>query len=149
MARSPLALIGALFIHCIGTSGLLACSARNGWAGAHAARALRSVGQVRPRARESAVPALVSRVEKPRNIVFVILESVRADATCISHDPECKRTEATNQLLPKRFGFSQMRSMDSTTAVSLAVLWGGLLPNEDRETLHTWPLLFDYAHAAG
>jgi glucan phosphoethanolaminetransferase (alkaline phosphatase superfamily) len=106
--------------------------------------------QIRPRSRESLpVPALVSRVDTPRNVVFVILESVRADATCIDHDPECRRTEATNRLFPRRFGFTQMRSMASTTAVSLAVLWGGLLPNEDRETLHTWPLLFDYARAAG
>jgi glucan phosphoethanolaminetransferase (alkaline phosphatase superfamily) len=106
--------------------------------------------QTRPRARKSLpVPPLVSRVDTPRNVIFVILESVRADATCVSYEPECKRTEATNRLFPDRFGFSQMRSMDSTTAVSLAVLWGGLLPNEDRETLHTWPLLFDYARAAG
>jgi glucan phosphoethanolaminetransferase (alkaline phosphatase superfamily) len=106
--------------------------------------------QIRPRARESLpVPALVSQVDKPRNVIFVILESVRADATCIDYDPECRRTAATNRLFPERFGFSQMRSMASTTAVSLAVLWGGLLPNEDRETLHTWPLLFDYARAAG
>lgn len=106
--------------------------------------------QVRPRARESLpVPALTSRVAQPRNVVFVILESVRADATCIDHDPGCRRTEHTNRLFPRRFGFNQLRSMASTTAVSLAVLWGGLLPNEDRETLHTWPLVFDYARAAG
>jgi len=41
-----------------------------------------------------------------------------------------------------------MRSMDSTTAVSLAVLWSGLGPTESRDNLHTWPLIFDYARAA-
>lgn len=106
--------------------------------------------QVRPRTRDSLpVPALTSNVKTPRNIVFVILESVRADAACIVPDAECRRTESTNKLFPKRHGFLQMRSMASTTAISLAVLWGGLLPNEDRETLHTWPLIFDYAKAAG
>ena len=79
----------------------------------------------------------------------MILESVRADATCIAYEPDCRRTEATNRLFPERVGFPQMRSMDSTTAVSLAVLWSGLSPADSRDNLHTWPLIFDYAHAAG
>ncbi|HKO52215.1 MAG TPA: sulfatase-like hydrolase/transferase [Polyangiaceae bacterium] len=106
--------------------------------------------QMRPRARESLpVPALKRAATPKRNVLFVILESVRADATCIGYEPECRRTEATNRLFPERFAFPQMRSMDSTTAVSLAVLWSGLSPVESRENLHTWPLIFDYAHAAG
>ena len=84
-----------------------------------------------------------------RNVLFVILESVRADSVCMEHDPECRRTEATNRLLPGRYPFTQMRSMASCTAISLAVLWSGLLPTESRDTLHTWPLIFDYARAAG
>src|SRR6185295_17359273 len=54
--------------------------------------------QVRPRLRESMpVPPLAIAPGTPkRNIVFVILESVRAAATCIEHDPECQRTGATN-----------------------------------------------------
>ncbi len=39
--------------------------------------------------------------------------------------------------------------MESCTAISLAVLWSGVGPQESREVLHTWPLLFDYAKAAG
>jgi glucan phosphoethanolaminetransferase (alkaline phosphatase superfamily) len=106
--------------------------------------------QMRPRTRESLpVPALHPAVTPKRNVLFVILESVRADATCLGYEPDCRRTEATNQLFPERFAFRQMRSMDSTTAVSLAVLWSGLSPVESRDMLHTWPLIFDYAHAAG
>jgi glucan phosphoethanolaminetransferase (alkaline phosphatase superfamily) len=107
--------------------------------------------QMRPRARQSMpVPPLRPALGTPkRNILFVILESVRADATCIAYDPDCRRTEATNQLFPNRIAFPQMRSMDSTTAVSLAVLWSGLGPTESRDNLHTWPLIFDYARAAG
>ena len=106
--------------------------------------------QMRPRARESMpVPPLRPIATPKRNVLFVILESVRADATCIDYDPDCRRTEATNRLFPKRFAFPQMRSMDSTTAVSLAVLWSGLSPAESRDNLHTWPLIFDYARAAG
>lgn len=106
--------------------------------------------QMRPRARESLpVAAMTPRLSSPRNVLMVILESVRADATCIEPDPNCRRTEYTNRLLPRRFPLTQMRSMASCTAISLAVLWSGVGPHEDRETLHTWPLLFDYARAAG
>jgi len=106
--------------------------------------------QMRPRARQSLpVPTLHPVPTPKRNVLFVILESVRADATCVGYEPGCRRTEATNQLFPERFAFPQMRSMDSTTAVSLAVLWSGLGPAESRDNLHTWPLIFDYAHAAG
>ncbi len=106
--------------------------------------------QMRPRARESLpVPPLHPLATPKRNVLFVILESVRADAACIDYEPDCRRTGATNQLFPERIGLPQMRSMDSTTAVSLAVLWSGLGPHESRDNLHTWPLIFDYARAAG
>ena len=106
--------------------------------------------QLRPRSRDSLpVEPLSGKPPTPRNVVLVILESVRADAACIEYDPDCQRTGITNRLLPKRFPLNQMRALDSSTAISLAVLWAGVLPTEDRETLHTWPLIFDYARAAG
>jgi len=106
--------------------------------------------QLRPRARNSLpVPALLRASVPKRNVLFIILESVRADTTCIEHDPSCKRTEATNNLLPDRYPFTQMRSMDSCTAISLAVLWTGIKPIESRDTLHEWPLIFDYAKSLG
>jgi glucan phosphoethanolaminetransferase (alkaline phosphatase superfamily) len=107
--------------------------------------------QVRPRLRESMpVPPLEPAAGTPkRNVLFVILESVRASATCLEHDPACRRTEKTNRAFPERFSFTQMRSVDSCTAISLAVLWSGLYPTDSRDDLHTFPLLFDYARAAG
>jgi glucan phosphoethanolaminetransferase (alkaline phosphatase superfamily) len=107
--------------------------------------------QIRPRLRESMpVPALAIAPGTPkRNVVFVILESVRAPATCIEYDAECQRTGATNAAFPQRFPFTNMRSVDSCTAISLAVLWSGLNANDSRDDLHTWPLIFDYAKAAG
>jgi glucan phosphoethanolaminetransferase (alkaline phosphatase superfamily) len=106
--------------------------------------------QVRPRARKShVVPRLTPRPARPRNVVFVILESVRKDATCNEFDPACRRTEATNQLFPGRFPLNQMRALDSSTAISMAVLWAGIGPHESREVMHTWPLVFDYARQAG
>ncbi|HEY6081214.1 MAG TPA: sulfatase-like hydrolase/transferase [Polyangiaceae bacterium] len=106
--------------------------------------------QQRPRARSSLpVPPLTRAGVPARNVLFVILESVRADSTCIAADPSCQRTAATNRLLPERYPFTQMRSMDSCTAISLAVLWSGLRPTESRDTLHEWPLIFDYARSLG
>jgi hypothetical protein len=84
-----------------------------------------------------------------RSLLFIVTESVRATDACSVPSPECPTTPYTNALLPDRFGFSQMRALDSTTAVSLAVLWSGLAPTESREALHSAPLLWEYAHAAG
>ncbi len=107
-------------------------------------------GQVRPMARHSLpVPPLTARPAVKRNVLLVILESVRADATCIDYDPACRRTEATNRLFPTRVGLHHLHALDSSTAITLAVLWSGLQPTESRERLHTQPLLFDYAKAAG
>ncbi len=106
--------------------------------------------QLRPKLRHSLpVPHLAAHPARRRNVLFLLLESVRADATCIKYDPDCKRTEASNLLLPHRYPFTQMRSLDSTTAISLSVLWSGTGPQASRKIMHTWPLIFDYARAAG
>jgi arylsulfatase A-like enzyme len=127
-----------LYLHSVG--GLL--QTQLGWS--------EQSNQLRPRARESLpVPPLTRAPVPERNVLFVILESVRQRATCTVYDPACDKTEATNRLLPNRYSFTQMRSMDSCTAISLAVLWSGLYPTASRDELHTWPLLFDYARATG
>lgn len=108
--------------------------------------------QLRPRARES-LPVVLAGPRSPGtrrpNVVLVILESVRADAVCTAPGPGCRKTPYTDAAVPNRFPLMQMRSLDSCTAISLAVLWSGVGPQEPRDVLHTWPLLFDYARAAG
>lgn len=107
-------------------------------------------GKTRPRARKSlSIPPLDAKPARPRNVVFVITESVRKDAVCNTYDQKCRRTPATNALFPDRIALSQLRALDSSTAISMAVLWSGVGPHESREVLHTWPLLFDYAKSAG
>ncbi|HLK37243.1 MAG TPA: sulfatase-like hydrolase/transferase [Polyangiaceae bacterium] len=96
-------------------------------------------------------PLPVPPIAAPRltSLVFVLTESVRAtDACSVPTDP-CPVTPFTNALLPGRFGFSQMRALDSTTADSLAVLWSGLPPTASRAALHRAPLLWEYARSAG
>ena len=96
-----------------------------------------------------AVPPIAPGSTPRRSLLFIVTESVRATEACSVPSPECATTPYTNALLPGRFGFSQMRALDSTTAVSLAVLWSGLSPTESREALHSAPLLWEYARAAG
>jgi glucan phosphoethanolaminetransferase (alkaline phosphatase superfamily) len=95
------------------------------------------------------VPPLTPHQPMPRNVLFVITESVRAQSTCVAYDPHCKWTPFSNAAAPNRFGFTQMRALDSTTAISLAIMWGGLPPTAARAALHSAPLLWEYAKAAG
>ncbi len=91
---------------------------------------------------------IAPRAGRP-SVLLVVTESVRGADACSVPTPGCQTTPYTNAQLPGRFGFSQMRALDSTTAVSLAVLWSGLSPTATRDALHTAPLLWEYAHAAG
>jgi len=94
------------------------------------------------------VPPIAGAGGARRSLLFIVTESVRATEACSVPSPDCATTPYTNALLPERFGFSQMRALDSTTAVSLAILWSGLSPTASREALHSAPLLWEYAHAA-
>lgn len=107
--------------------------------------------QIRPGLRTvPQLPALSARPAVPeRNVILILTESVRADAHCSAYTPTCAVTPATNAAAPGRLPLLQMRSNSSTTATELAVLWSGLVPTESREALHSAPLLFDYARAAG
>jgi glucan phosphoethanolaminetransferase (alkaline phosphatase superfamily) len=94
------------------------------------------------------VPALVAKQSRPRNVVMFITESVRAQSVCLDYDEKCKYTPFSNKAAPDRIALTQMRALDSTTAISLAIMWSGLLPIEKRHELHSAPLLWEYAHAA-
>jgi arylsulfatase A-like enzyme len=95
------------------------------------------------------VPAISPAPSVRRNVLFVLTESVRFDAVCTAHDPGCERSPFTNRAADARFPFLEMRSNSSTTAISFGVVLSGLPPTETRDAIHTAPLLFDYAHAAG
>src|SRR5262249_36712055 len=108
---------------------------------------VRTPAQIRPGLRTPpARPPVAPAPGKPkRNVIFVLTESVRYDASCAEHAESCPTAPETNAAAPARMGLRQMRSNSSTTAIQLAVLWSGLQPTASREALHTAPLLFDYA----
>lgn len=96
------------------------------------------------------VGRLTPKPARPRNVLFILQESQRADVTCIEYDPDCQlATRFTNAILPGRLPLNQLRANASTTAISISNLWSGVRPTESRETLHSVPLVWDYAHAAG
>lgn len=95
------------------------------------------------------VPPLVPTPSLPRNVVLVIDESIRADVTCIDHDPACEVTPHSNAAAPRRIGLRQLRALDSATLVSLGVLWSGLSPLVSNADRATHPQLFHVTRAAG
>jgi Sulfatase len=95
------------------------------------------------------VPAVTPHPSAPRNVLFIVTESVRSMSTCVTYDEHCAFTPFSNAAAPDRIGFRQMRALDSTTAISLSVMWSGLAPTEPRKTLHSAPLVWEYARAAG
>ena len=95
------------------------------------------------------VPALAPAPHPARNVLLVVTESVRADVVCVAHEPGCTTTPATDAAAPDRLPLLAMRANDSTTAISIAVLWSGLAPTDSRDAIHSAPLLFDFARAAG
>jgi hypothetical protein len=103
---------------------------------------------IRPR-HSLSLPRLSPRSARPRNVILAIVESTRADSACIEYDPECLFTQRTNRLFPRRFPLLGLHAVDTVTSTSLAVLTTGLGPHESVEVMHSWPLIFDYAKAAG
>ena len=123
---------------------------------------VKTTAQIRPGLRTPpAMPALKpapfmaaldvgARARTPsRNVLFILTESVRSDVHCSEPKESCPNAPGVNAAVPGRIPLLQMRSTSSTTAIQLAVLWSGLPPIATREELHTAPLLFDYANAAG
>ncbi len=108
-----------------------------------------TVDRVHPGPRSPiAVPELRAAPSVRRNVLFVLTESVRSHSTCVEYTQDCKFTPFSNAAVPERLPFLQMRALDSTTAISLAIMWTGLSPAESRADLHAAPLLWEYLHAA-
>jgi glucan phosphoethanolaminetransferase (alkaline phosphatase superfamily) len=96
------------------------------------------------------VPDLTPKPPRPRNVVLLLQESQRADVNCIEYEPGCKKaTPFSNEAARNRLPLLQMRAHDSTTAISISNIWSGVRPTETREVLHSVPLMWDYAAAAG
>ncbi|MGD0526100.1 MAG: sulfatase-like hydrolase/transferase [Polyangiaceae bacterium] len=99
-----------------------------------------------------AVPELHPRPARPRSVLLLIDESVRGEDVCSApraDAADCKKNPFTNALLPERHGLTQMRAVDSTTALSMVTMLSGRSPASARAPLLSAPLLPEYAHAGG
>jgi glucan phosphoethanolaminetransferase (alkaline phosphatase superfamily) len=99
-----------------------------------------------------AVPTLDAHPARPRSVLFLIDESVRGEDLCSVPRGDaraCRKNPFTDALLPDRLGFTQMRAVDSTTALSMVTMLSGRSPASERASLLSAPLLPEYAHAAG
>lgn len=96
------------------------------------------------------LPALQRANLPARNVIVIMQEAVRADMACVIPNVPCDLPSApSHDVTPNRIVFSEMRSVSSSTAVSLATMWTGLLPTAKRDTLFSAPLVWEYAAAAG
>ncbi|MBM4357672.1 MAG: sulfatase-like hydrolase/transferase [Deltaproteobacteria bacterium] len=111
---------------------------------------IKKTPDVRPKRRTPPpLPRLTATPRRPRNVLFILTESVRADMGCPAFREPCPTMPFSNRAAPQRLPLAELRANATTTAIELAVLWSGLEPNAGREPLHAAPVLFDFAHAAG
>ncbi len=106
-----------------------------------------------PHLPDARTPVSVRVIEAPRrrgfNVVMLVNESVRASDACSAYAPNCTSMPELNAALPSRFGLREFRAVDSTTALSLPVMWSGMHPSSSRGDLLSAPLLWEYARAIG
>jgi len=95
------------------------------------------------------VPTLSARPPKARNILLVLTESVRFDSVCVEYRSDCRLTPFTNRVAEARLPLLETRSVSSTTAISVGVIWSGLLPTQMTDAIRSAPTLFDFARAGG
>ena len=99
--------------------------------------------------RSPRLPTLSAKPPRARNVLFVLTESVRFDSVCVEYRSDCRLTPFTNRVAESRLPLLQTRSVSSTTAISVGVLWSGLLPTQMTEAVRSAPTLFDFARAGG
>jgi arylsulfatase A-like enzyme len=120
--------------------------------GAGAAFALASLGigaGGRPSVRTRPKLPTLSAKQKARNILLVLTESVRFDSVCLEYRADCRLTPFTNRVAQSRLALLETRSVSSTTAISVGVIWSGLLPTQMTDAIRSAPTIFDVARAAG
>jgi glucan phosphoethanolaminetransferase (alkaline phosphatase superfamily) len=99
--------------------------------------------------RPAALPPLSSaRRQGPPNVIVILTESVRADASCSERAPDCL-TPFLDDVAPDRIGLGKLTSQTPNTFSAAMVLWTGLSPNADFADAHAAPTLWELAHAVG
>jgi glucan phosphoethanolaminetransferase (alkaline phosphatase superfamily) len=94
------------------------------------------------------IPPLAPAAGPPHNVVVILTESVRADATCSDGPPAC-RSPFLDDVVPDRVALGKLTAQTPNTFSACMILWTGLSPNVDFRSAHTAPVLWEVAHAMG
>src|SRR5262249_8664675 len=93
------------------------------------------------------LPALSPAAHRP-NVLVVLTESVRADATCSDAPPAC-RSESLDAVAAERIPLGKLTSQTPNTFSACMILWTGLGPDVDFAAAHSAPVLWEIARAVG
>ncbi len=92
------------------------------------------------------LPALTS-AHRP-NVLVILTESVRADATCSDPPPMC-HAPFFDAVVPDRAPLGKLTTQTPNTFSACMILWTGLPPDADFRTAHSAPVLWEIARAVG
>jgi phosphoglycerol transferase MdoB-like AlkP superfamily enzyme len=92
------------------------------------------------------LPPIPTPEHRP-NVVVVLTESVRADATC--SDPRVCKSRFLDEVAAERMPLGKLTSQASGTFTACMVLWTGLAPDVDFATAHRAPIVWELARAVG
>jgi hypothetical protein len=111
-------------------------------------RAVRKAGQTKGVSlrRPDPLPPMATPAHRP-NVVVVLTESVRADATC--SDPHACTSRFLDEVAGERAPLGKLTSQASGTFTACMVLWTGLAPDVDFATAHRAPIVWELARAVG
>jgi arylsulfatase A-like enzyme len=92
------------------------------------------------------LPPITPAAHRP-NVILIITESVRADATC--SEPGRCNPQFLDAVASDRIPMGDLTMQSSGTFTSCVLLWTGLSPDAEFATMHKAPLLWELAHAVG
>jgi membrane-anchored protein YejM (alkaline phosphatase superfamily) len=82
------------------------------------------------------------------NVLVILTESVRADATCSDPPPAC-RAPFLDAAAADRLPLGKLTSQTPNTFSACMMLWTGLSPDADFHAAHAAPVLWELARAVG
>jgi hypothetical protein len=95
----------------------------------------------------AALPPVTPSTHRP-NVLVILTESVRADATCSDPPPKCT-SQFLDPVASERIPLGRLTTQSPGTFSACMLLWTGLQPTADYRTAHSAPVLWEVAKAEG
>jgi hypothetical protein len=94
------------------------------------------------------LPPLARHRPSPRNVLVVLTESVRADASCSDPPPACV-SPFLDEVARERLPLGVLTSQTPNTFSATMVLWTGVVPTATFSEAHSAPVVWELARAVG